>query len=154
MTSSALPPPLPDAAATTGPAASSSARVVLQDYLDALTAGDLDAIAASFADDAVWYLHGTLPLSGTKRGRAAIMEFLIGAGALFQAGTQRFHFGDVTVEGDRAVLEWQVTGTATATGRAYDNEYCGVFVIRDGRIAEVREYLDSQHVADTLFAAG
>jgi ketosteroid isomerase-like protein len=26
-----------------------------------------------------------------------------------------------------------------------------VFVIRDGRIAEVREYLDSLHAADTLF---
>ena len=82
------------------------------------------------------------------------MEFLIGAGGLFRPGTQRLRFGDVTVEGDRAVLEWQVTGTATATGRAYDNDYCGVFVIRNGRIAEVREYLDSQHVAETLFSAG
>jgi uncharacterized protein (TIGR02246 family) len=134
--------------------ATSRTRAVLQDYLAALTAGDLDAIAASFAEDAVWYLHGTLPLSGAKRGRAAIMDFLIGAGSLFQPGTQRFRFGQVTVEGDRAVLEWQVTGQAAATGLAYDNDYCGVFVIREGRITEVREYLDSQHVAATLFPAG
>jgi ketosteroid isomerase-like protein len=45
----------------------------------------------------------------------------------------------------------QVTGIASATGKQYANEYCGVFVIRDGRIAEVREYLDSRHVAETLF---
>jgi hypothetical protein len=51
------------------------------------------------------------------------------------------------------VLEWRVTGIASATGRGYDNSYCGVFVIRDGQIAEVREYLDSQHVADVLFAS-
>jgi uncharacterized protein len=128
------------------------ARKVLQDYLDALTAGDLDAIAASFAPDATWSLHGTLPLSGTKTGRAAIMEFLVSAGSLYQPGTQRFTFGDITAEGDRAVLEWRVTGIASATGRAYDNSYCGVFVIRDGQIAEVREYLDSLHAADVLFA--
>ena len=129
-----------------------SPRAVLQDYLDALTAGDLDAIAASFAPDATWSLHGTLPLSGTKSGRAAIMEFLTSAGSLYQPGTQRFTFGDITAEGDRAVLEWRVTGVASATAKAYDNSYCGVFVIRDGQITQVREYLDSLHAAQVLFA--
>ncbi len=128
------------------------ARQVLEAYLDALTAGDLDAIAASFAPEATWSLHGTLPLSGTRKGREAIMDFLLSAGSLYQPGTQRFTFGDITAEGERAVLEWRVTGIAAATGRPYDNSYCGVFVIRDGQIAEVREYLDSQHVADVLFA--
>jgi hypothetical protein len=124
---------------------------VLESYLAALTAGDLQAIADSFADDATWWLHGDLPLSGTKRGREAIMEFLINAGALYQAGTQRFSFGEIAADGDRAVLEWKVSGVASATGKAYDNSYCGVFVIRDGRIVAVREYLDSLHAAQVLF---
>jgi hypothetical protein len=128
-------------------------RAVLQAYLDALVAGDLDRIADSFTEDATWSLHGTLPLSGTRRGREAILEFLTNAGALYAPGTQAFTFGDITAEGDRAVLEWQVTGTASATGRPYANDYCGVFVIRDGRIAEVREYLDTLHAAETLFPA-
>jgi len=33
----------------------------------------------------------------------------------------------------------------------YDNAYCGVFRVRRGRIAEVREYLDSLHAAQVLF---
>lgn len=126
-------------------------RAVLQSYLDALVAADLDRIADSFTADATWSLHGTLPLSGVRRGRAAILEFLASAGSLYAPGTQRFTFGDITAEGNRAVLEWQVTGTAAATGKPYANEYCGVFVMRDGRIAEVREYLDSLHAAGTLF---
>lgn len=133
---------------------SRGARAVLQDYLDALTAGDLEAIADSFAADATWWLHGDLPLSGMKVGRSAIMEFLVSAGSLYQPGTQRFSFGEITADDDRAVLEWRVSGIAAATGKAYDNSYCGVFVIRDGRIAEVREYLDSLHVAQVLFAEG
>ena len=106
---------------------------MLRKYLDALTAGDLDAIADSFAEDATWSIHGTLPVSGTRHGRAAIMEFLISAGSLYQPGTQSFTFGQVTAEADRAVLEWRVRGTASATGREYDNAYCGVFRVRDGR---------------------
>jgi uncharacterized protein len=132
---------------------SADARVVLQSYLDALVAGDLDAIAASFATDATWSLHGTLPLAGVRRGRREILDFLTSAGSLYAPGTQRFTFREIIAEADLAVLEWQVQGIAAATGKPYHNEYCGVFVIRDGCIAEVREYLDSLHAADTLFAA-
>jgi uncharacterized protein (TIGR02246 family) len=128
------------------------ARAVLQSFLDALVAGDLNGIAASFTEDATWSLHGTLPLAGVRRGREAIVDFLVGAGALYAPGSQTFTFGEITAEENRAVLEWQVTGTAAATGKPYDNEYCAVFVMRDGRIAEVREYLDSLHAGDTLFA--
>lgn len=130
------------------------AERVLRAYLVALVAGDLKAIAASFAEDARWSLHGRLPLSGTKNGRGEIMEFLLGAGSLYEPGTQEFTFGEIVARGERAVLEWRVRGVAAATGRPYDNEYCGVFTVRHGRIVEVREYLDSLHAAETLFASG
>jgi hypothetical protein len=35
------------------------ATMVLRRYLDALTAGDLDAIVGSFVEDATWLTHGT-----------------------------------------------------------------------------------------------
>jgi uncharacterized protein len=129
------------------------ARNVLLAYLDALVAGDVERIADSFSEHATWWLHGSLPLAGIRRGRQAILDFLTGAGGLYAPGTQRFEFGEIIAEGDRAVLEWQVKGTSSATGLAYDNEYCGVFVIRDGRITEVREYLDSLHAAEVLFGS-
>lgn len=128
-------------------------RTVLSDYLDALVAGDVVRIAGQFAADATWWIHGSLPVAGVKRGRAAIMDFLIGAGGLFEPGTQQFSFGEITAQGDRVVLEWNVTGVAAATGRPYDNDYCGVFVIRDGRIVAVREYLDTKHAGEALFPA-
>jgi uncharacterized protein (TIGR02246 family) len=126
-------------------------RTVLTNYLDALAAGDVERIAESFAPDATWSLHGSLPLAGERRGREAIMQFLLAAGSLYQPGTQRFSFGEITTERDRAVLEWNVQGIGAATGRPYDNDYCGVFVIRDGRIAAVREYLDTLHAGETLY---
>ena len=134
-----------------GMEAKTEAKTVLHRYLDALTAGDLAAVADSFAEDATWFIHGTMPLAGTKQGRGAIMEFLTSAGSLYQPGTQSFSFGEITAEADRAVLEWRVRGIASATGRDYDNAYCGVFQVRDGQITEVREYLDSLHAARVLF---
>jgi uncharacterized protein len=130
------------------------ARDVLAGYLGALTGGDVERIGEWFTGDATWRVHGDSPLAGVRRGRAEILDFLLSAGALYEPGTQSFTFGEITAEGDRAVLEWRVRGVSARTGRAYDNEYCGVFVVRDGRIAEVREYLDTQHAAEVLFGPG
>lgn len=128
------------------------AEMVVRAYLDALVTGDVTAIAASFAEDARWSLHGTLPLAGTKCGRKAIMEFLLNAANLYRPGTQSFTFTQITAQGDRVAVEWRVRGIATATGIGYDNDYCGVFTVHRGRIVEVREYLDSLHAAHVLFA--
>jgi len=130
---------------------STDAGTALQSYLDALVAGDLDAIAASFAEDATWTLYAGSPLGGPKHGRDAIMAFLTGGAGMFRPGSQSFEFGDVTVQDDRAVLEWRVEGIGAATGRPYRNSYCGVFVLRDGLIVEVREYTDSAPIQDALF---
>jgi ketosteroid isomerase-like protein len=127
------------------------ARDVLVHYLDALTDGDVERIRAHFTEDATWRLHGDLPLAGIREGRDEILDFLVSAGALYAPGTQNFTFGEITAEGERAVLEWRVRGVSAHTGLTYDNEYCGVFVVRDGRIAEVREYLDTLHAARALF---
>lgn len=39
----------------------------------------------------------------------------------------------------------------TPRGEDYDNRYCGIFVVREGRIQEFREYLDSGYAARVLF---
>jgi len=38
-----------------------------------------------------------------------------------------------------------------ANGRVYDNEYHMLITLRDGRIAAVKEYYDTQHVWDTWY---
>lgn len=126
---------------------------VLERYLDALLAGDIDTIRDSFAEDATWTMHGDLPISGTYRGRDAIVDdFLDAAGALFEPGSQEFGFPTLLAAGDTVVLEWTVRARGAA-GDEYDNRYCGIFVVRDGRIAEAREYLDTEHARRVLFGA-
>lgn len=126
----------------------------LQNYLNALVGGDLEQIGAFFAADATWQIHGTLPLSGTYRGRAEIIGFLSGAlDGLFEPGSHSLSFGAVVANGETAVLEWGVTGIGARTRLPYDNAYCGVFVIRRGHIQAVREYVDTDHLRTVLYGA-
>ena len=42
----------------------------------------------------------------------------------------------------------------SAAGAEHRNNYCGIFVVRDGHIAEIREYLDSDYAKRVLFPGG
>lgn len=128
-------------------------KQVIERYLDALLAGDLDTIRDSFAEDATWTMYGELPIAGPWVGRDRIVdEFLTrAAGKLFEPGSPQFAFPTMIADGDTVALEWQVRAR-TAAGAPYDNHYCGIFVVREGRIAAVREYLDSARAARLLFA--
>jgi ketosteroid isomerase-like protein len=53
-------------------------------------------------------------------------------------------------EGDKVALEIESYGKLQ-NGRIYNNEYHVLMTIRDGKICDVKEYLDTQHVAATWF---
>lgn len=134
--------------------AGDDAKQMVQRYLEVLLAGDLDGIRRCFAPDATWTIYGDLPFAGPWRGREEIVDrFLDGVGReLYEPGSQRFEFPTLIGEGDTAALEWRVRAR-TAAGEDYENSYCGIFVVRDGLIASVREYLDSGYAARVLAGA-
>ncbi len=128
-------------------------KQVIRRYLDALVAGDIDTIRDSFAQDATWTIYGDLPIAGPWSGRDQIVDEFLGtvAGSLFQPGSQTFEFPMLIGEGETVALEWRVRARA-ANGADYNNSYCGIFIVRDGKIQTIREYLDSGYAAKTLFS--
>jgi ketosteroid isomerase-like protein len=128
-------------------------RQVLRRYLDALVAGDLETIRDSFAADATWTIKADLPVAGPWHGRDQIVDTFLATvmSERFEAGSHAFEFPTMVADGDTIALEWHVSAR-NAAGDPYENDYCGIFVIRDGRIATVREYLDSGYAARVLFA--
>ena len=131
----------------------SDSKQVVRDYLDALLAGDMDAIRASFAEDATWTVNGSLPIAGPWKGRDRIVDDFLSevGGSLYEPGSQSFEFPTLIGEGDTVALEWKVSAR-TVGGEDYENSYCGIFVVKDGRIYEVREYLDTGYAERKLFA--
>lgn len=125
---------------------------VVARYIDAVRDGDTGVINDSFAVDATWEYPGDLPLSGTWRGRDAIVnEFLGSLGTLLEPGTpMRLEVTNLLSAGDQVVAEWTSAATARG-GAAYRNRNIAVFTVRYGKITAIREYTDTRHAGQVLF---
>jgi SnoaL-like domain len=55
----------------------------------------------------------------------------------------------VVVEGNSAAAQFHAQGE-TLSGQTYDNRYALLMTIEDGKITEMREFFDTQHVVDTF----
>lgn len=122
-------------------------RSVVERYVAAIEAGDTSAVSDSFAEDATWWLGGELPISGTWRGRDAIIhDFLGSLPRFYEPGSIDLTITSMVAEGDKVALEW-TSRARTVGGEAYENQCAGVFTVRSGRICAVREYMDTQYAA-------
>ena len=75
-------------------------------------------------------------------GREAIARFIgEGFGRLFVTDVD-IAFTTMLADGDQMVVEERMRATLV-NGRRYDNSYCFIFTVRDGAIAQVREYMDT-----------
>jgi uncharacterized protein (TIGR02246 family) len=128
-------------------------KTVVVRYVEAVRDGDLALVRDSFAEDATWDYPGETPWSKVWHGRDTIVdEFLGGAGAKLVPATVVIALKHVIADGDQVVAEW-TSDAVTVTGETYSNRCLGVFTVREGRIAAVREYADTQHIARVLFPA-
>ena len=124
-------------------------KQVVLDFFEAGARGDMDACTALLSDEIVWTNIGTTRFSGSYSGKQALLEQLLGPlfGQL-KAGIAS-ELERLTAEGDIVIA--QTTGTAeTLDGKPYNNSYCQVMRIEDGKIAEVKEYMDTALV-DAVF---
>jgi ketosteroid isomerase-like protein len=127
-------------------------KQIIQAFYDSGNRGDLGGCLALLADDVRWTNIGATRFSGTYDGKEALVEGLLGPvfGQL-KAGIHS-SIGNVVAEDEYVVVE--SCGTAELTdGRPYNNIYCHVFRVRDGKITEVREYFDTQLASD-VFGSG
>ena len=122
-------------------------RTVIERYVTAVEARDMDTVSELFAEDATWWLGGELPLSGTWRGRDAILgDFLGSIPRLYRPDTISIEITSLIADGETVAMEWTSRAQTTA-GEDYENQCAGVFTVRDGKIAGVREYMDTQYAA-------
>ncbi len=112
--------------------------------------GDLNAALANVSEDASWLVPGNLPdISGLKKGKPAIVQFLSGIAQRFPQGLQS-EIRKMYCDGDTVIAEVTNRGKAS-NGKLYENEYCFVFEIEGGKIRRIREYVDTQKAMQILF---
>jgi len=103
---------------------------------------DRSLFVASLADDAKWVVTGQYSWSCTFIGREAILNDLHGHVRSLLAERARTIAHRFVADGDHVVVEAR-GDNVTKTGIRYDNDYCLVFRLENGKIKEVREYRDS-----------
>ena len=103
---------------------------------------DRALFAASLADDAIWTVTGQYSWSRTFTGKQSILNDLHGHVRSLLVDPARTIAERFIADGDIVVVEAR-GNNLTRTGVRYDNEYCLVFRLADGKIKEVRDYCDS-----------
>lgn len=117
----------------------SANRRLALDYLNHMQDGNVQAALALTHDDARFWMPAPGELS--KPQLAAFFEQV---GPLILS--MRFTVLGMTEEGQRLALE--ASGRAElANGKVYNNRYHFLFVIRDGKVAELKEYADTAPAA-------
>ncbi|MEG9225158.1 nuclear transport factor 2 family protein [Aeromicrobium sp. Sec7.5] len=126
-------------------------EAAMQAYFAALATHDDSVLRDCFTDDAIWVAPGLLPNSGTWAGSREIVEqFFPIASARMRLETLSTTVLSLTYGDDNAVVEWETT-VETVEGGTYENRYIANFIVRGSKVAEVREYFDTQR-GQTLFA--
>jgi ketosteroid isomerase-like protein len=122
---------------------------LVRQIIEEMGSGNPQAYFDRLAEDVRYTVIGSTPFSGTCQGRnqlvervvVPLMEKLDG----FIKVTPQAIFGD----GDLVCV--QAKGEArTKNGEAYNNTYCFVFRLRDDKIVEVTEYMDTDLVRSVL----
>ena len=128
--------------------AAENAELVRRGY-EAFNAGDLSTLGELFAEDAVWYAAGSGVLSGAKQGRDAILAYFGELGARSQ-GSFQATVTDI-VGGENHTVGIQQS-RAESNGKTLDLDTAIVFVVRDGKIIEGREFSADTAKGDEFWA--
>lgn len=116
-------------------------------FFEALNRADSAAIVDAYADDGRCITTGNTLISGSY-GKPQIREYAAGILQVFPKGI-RFTIQAMTAEGERVAVEAASEGQHVS-GVLYTNQYHFLFIFREGKIVEFKEYMDTERVTDIL----
>ena len=120
-------------------------KQVVRRLYSAISAGDAEAFMNHMTDDVEWYFIGSHRFAGAMKGKEDIRKKLLEPLGNELTGLIQLEIKQLIAEGDKVVAEMQGTSKSTA-GKDYNNTYCIILTVKDGKIREMREYLDTELV--------
>jgi ketosteroid isomerase-like protein len=124
-------------------------KQLMQDIFAELSKGNSKPLVESMDDDFRWIVMGNTRWSKTYDGKQAVLTELFGVLSSKINDRIRTTALRFIAEDDLVVVEARGNNTTT-TGKAYNNAYCFIFRIAEGKLKEVTEYLDTELVTAAL----
>jgi uncharacterized protein len=119
---------------------------IVKDFFAAMGRGDRQGLLALTAEDIEWIIPGeNWPLAGTHRGHAGLAELLRKA-----ANSVETSFPappEFVAQGDRVLVVGYAKGKIISTRRTFEDHWVFAISVRDGRLTNIREYIDTQALA-------
>ena len=117
---------------------------IVKDFFAAMGRGDKQELLALSAEDIEWIIPGKgWPLAGTHRGHAGLAD-LLQKSEMLETSTEPLEF---VVQGDRVLVVGFATGRIKATNRTFEDHWVFDITVRNGKVASIREYIDTQALA-------
>ena len=126
----------------------SSARSCVLAAIEAARSGRAEEFFGYFDADVDFWLPGSTPISGHWTTRAGFVEYATLVFSYLSVPV-RLDVTNVIAAGDWVVTECTGHGV-TRDGVDYDNVYCLVWRVRDGKIVRFTEYCDTDLVRQVL----
>src|ERR1044071_9899338 len=119
---------------------------IVKDFFAALGSGDKRGLLALAAKDIEWIIPGEgWPLAGTHRGHAGLADLLQKASETLETSYPKPP--EFVAQGDRVLVIGFATGRIKATNKTFEDDWVFAITVRNGKLTNVREYIDKQALA-------
>ncbi|MCW7539679.1 nuclear transport factor 2 family protein [Aquabacterium sp. A7-Y] len=126
-------------------------KQLMQGIFDEMAKGNGRPFVDAMAEDFCWSIPGQSTWSRRWEGKQAVVNDLFRPLFARFADTYVSRAHRFIAEGDHVVVQCRGEVT-TKTGKRYDNDYCLVCRIVDGKLRELTEYMDTELATTALGA--
>ncbi|KAF9525247.1 hypothetical protein CPB83DRAFT_859754 [Crepidotus variabilis] len=116
---------------------------ILSSFLEHTRKSDVDALNQLAAPDATWWFNGAIdkvPIAGKRKFSERVVE--LHHGFFGQMHSMKINVLDTVVQGEIGMAEFEVTAEGPGKHQSYANNAVVKLTVKDGKIREVREYVD------------
>jgi uncharacterized protein len=118
---------------------------VAKDVFAAIGRSDMQGLLALFAEGIEWIIPGEWPLAGTHRRHAGVAD-------LFQKAFEVVELSfseprEFVGQGDRVLVAGYSKGRVKATNRTFEDHWVFAFTVQNGKVTNIREYIDTLALA-------
>ena len=124
-------------------------KELIRNMFAELSRGNGQAFLDTMADNVRFTIIGTSKFSGTFNGKQEFLNKVMTPLSAQLEGGLTITTDNLIAEGDYVAMQGR-GNSRTKAGGTYNNTYCQVFRIANGKVQEVTEYLDTELVTSAF----
>src|SRR6202171_1871900 len=119
---------------------------IVKDFFAAMGGDDKQRLLALVAEDIEWIIPGEdWPLAGTHRGHAGLTDLLKTESETMEMSVSEPR--EFIAQGDRVLVVGFARGKVKATNNPFEDHFVFAITVRNGKLTNIQEYVDTQALA-------